>query len=175
MKLLRNALVLAALVGGTLTAVAGGVPLIPSSPTYNEPSQIVSTLNAFINQLNGNPLGSGGYATQANGSVSLGSYGTISGATPQTLNTQRGLVTFTGVTVAAQAAGNVVINNSLITTASVCQVTLQTFSGTFGTNGTPYIFTVTPTAGVLTVAIGNSAAANSTGSASFGVAYNCVN
>jgi hypothetical protein len=172
--LLSLALFLGALAGATV-GFGGGVPPIPSSPTYSEASQIVGTLNAFINQLNGNPAGQGGYAAQPNGVISIGSFGTGTGAGPIILNTQRGLATFTGVTIAGQATSSLAITDSLITTASVCQAQLATFSGTFGTNGTPSVFVVTPTAGTLTVVMGNTSAATTTGSQSFGVEFNCIN
>jgi hypothetical protein len=150
-------------------AFAGGVPQIPVSPNWNEPSQFVSTMNQWISQLNG--AANSMFATQ--GVVSFGSFGTISGATPQTLNTARGVVTFTGVTIAGVATGNVVINNSLVTTASVCSASLVSDNSAAGSF--PYIRSVVPTAGVLTIAISNAAAATTTGSSSFGVAFNCVN
>lgn len=173
MTRLRNALLALGLVlGGVVAGVAafgGGVPNVPVSPTFSEPSQIVPTLNAFVQMLNGTP----GPMNAAPGVVSLGSYGTISGGTPQTLNTARGVVTFTGVTVAAVTTSAVVINNNLITTNSACVagfVSDNSAAGSF-----PYIRSVVPTAGVLTVNISNAAAATSTGASSFGVAYSCVN
>jgi hypothetical protein len=42
----------AALVGSWLSTGRAAVPLIPSTPQYSEPSQIVGTLNFLINQIN---------------------------------------------------------------------------------------------------------------------------
>lgn len=158
----------------TVAALAGGVPLVPSSPQYNEPSQIVSTLNAFINQLNGNPSGSGGYAAQPGGIVSLGSYCTASGATPQTCNATRGLVTTASLSTAAATNANYVINNSLVSATSVCQVTVASYSGTLVTNGYPQPLVVTTGTGTITVSLTNTHAANAL-SGTVGLAFNCIN
>jgi hypothetical protein len=166
------ALFLGALLGATL-GFGGGVPNIPSTPTFNEPSQIVSTLNAFINQMNGFPSGSGGYAAQPGGIVSLGTFATASGATPQTANTTRGNVTFTGVTVAGVSTGNVVINNSLITAGNTCRAWLTADNSAAASF--PYVRSVVTGTGTITVAISNAAAATSTGSSTFGVGFDCIN
>src|SRR5258708_30782771 len=68
--LLGAALFVGAILGSAI-GFGGGVPFLPSTSQYSEPSQIVGTMNAFINQLNGNALGAGGYAAQANGVVSF--------------------------------------------------------------------------------------------------------
>ncbi|MDE2471869.1 MAG: hypothetical protein KGL35_24875 [Bradyrhizobium sp.] len=155
-----------------LAALAGGVPQLPSTSTYSEPSQIVGTLNALINQLNGLPSGSGGYAAQSNGAVSIGSFcQPASGATPLTCNGQRGIATFTGVTVAAVSTAAVVVNDSQVTANSAC--TAQIISDNSAAASFPYIRSVVPTAGVLTVNISNAAAATSTGASTFGIAFNC--
>jgi len=169
-KWLRDAtigvgLLLGAVVGAAI-GFAGGVPNMTPSPTFSEPSQIVGTINSVINQLNGTV----GYAPAQ--VVSLGTYGTISGATPQTLNTQRGIVTFTGVTVAAVSTGAVVLNDSLITVNSACQASIVSDNSAAGSF--PYIRSIVPTAGVLTFNISNAAAATTTGASSFGIAYNCI-
>jgi hypothetical protein len=137
--------------GQLAPAHAGGVPIVPSSPQFNEPSQIVSTLNAFINQLNGNPLGSGGYAAQPNGIVSLGSFCTASGSTPQTCNAMRGIVTTNSLATAASSSANFVINNSLITAANACVVGVGNTSST----GTPAIAQVVTGAGTITISLAN--------------------
>jgi len=171
--ILRNSLVAVGLflgaIGGSMVGFGGGVPLVPSSPTFSEPSQIVSTLNAFVNQLNGNAAGAGGYAPA--GVVSIGGFCTATGATPQTCNTQRGLVSFTGVTVAGVSTGNVVINNSLITAGNSCRASIVADNSAAASF--PYIRSVVSGSGTLTVAISNAAAATSTGSSTFGVLFNC--
>jgi len=178
MTKIRKALVTAALflgaLGGSMIAWGGGVPNIPSSPQFSEPSQIVGTLNSFINQLNGNPLGSGGYAAQPGGSVSLGTQcqNAAAGATPQVCNGQRGLVAYTGITVAATATTQtLVITDSVITTASVCQAWWTT-AFTAGSNVFPQSYT--PTAGSMSIVFANSGPttnAVTTGT----LAFNCVN
>lgn len=173
-KLRRLLIAFATLAGAFAAGVAafgGGIPPIPSSPTFSEPSQIQATLNTFINMLNGNATAITGGAVP--GVVSLGSYGTVSGATPQTLNTVRGVATFTGVTVAAVSTGNVVVNNSLVTAASTCMASIVADNSAAGSF--PYIRSVVTGAGTITVAISNAAAATSTGASTFGVAFNCIN
>src|SRR5260370_4568763 len=124
MSKIRSALVGVGLFVGALfagaIAVGGGIPNVPSSPTFNEPSQIVSTFNAFVGQLNGLNNTNGGYAAASNNTPSIGSFCTASGATPQVCNGNRGAVSFTGTTVAADAAVTVTITNSTITTVSNC-------------------------------------------------------
>src|SRR6266702_3592038 len=80
-------------------AAATTLPQVPSSATFSEPSQIVATLNALINQLNGLP---GGYTANSGTSIpSIGLYcaNAAAGATPQVCNGSRGLVAYTGITV----------------------------------------------------------------------------
>lgn len=158
-------------IGAAGLAGAGGIAFMPSTAPFNEPSQEVATFNAFINYLNGNPGPMTNGVTP--GIISLGSYGTISGGTPQTLNLDRGLVTFTGVTVAAVSTGAVVINNSQITAANVCRAWLASDNSAAGSF--PYVRSVITGAGTITVNISNAAAATSTGSSSFGVGFDCVN
>ena len=151
-------------------AHAGGLPLMPSSPTYSEPSQIVGTMNALIQQLNGQT----GYATQPNSIVSLGTFCTASGATPQTCNGSRGVVTTATLTTAAVAAANYVINDSLITAANACRATVTAYSGTFHTNGIPYVATVTTGTGTITVSLGNVDATNAL-NGTVGMTFDCIN
>lgn len=156
-----------------MAALAGGMPTLPSTSQYSEPSQIVGTLNAIINQMNGNALGAGGYAAQPGNIMSLGQFCTASGATPQTCAAQRGNVSFTGVTVAGVATGNVVINNSLITANNVCRAWITADNSAAASF--PYIRSVVTGSGTITVAISNAAAATSTGSSTFGVGFDCTN
>lgn len=166
-----TALLVAGLAGSML-AWGGGVPLVPSTSQFSEPSQIVATINAFVNQLNGNAAGAGGYATQPGGVVSIGGFcSPAAGATPLTCNTQRGLVSFTGVTVAAVSTGNVVVNSSIITANNSCRA--QIVSDNSAAASFPYIRSVVTGAGTITIAISNAAAATSTGASTFGILYNC--
>jgi len=154
--------------------MAGGIPQIPSSPTYSEPSQIVPTLNALINQLNGNALGAGGYAAQPGGVASLGTQcqNAAAGASPQICNGQRGIVLFTGITVAAPNTNQTLtITDSTITTGSVCWACFVT---AFTAATTITVGQIVPTAGSLAVSIGNDGSgtnAVTTGT----LAFNCFN
>jgi hypothetical protein len=178
MTKIRKALVTAALfVGAVLGAqlgFSGGMPPIPSNPTFSEPSQIISTLNSFINQLNGNPLGSGGYAAQPGGIASVGLYcmNAAAGGTPQTCNGAHGAVSYTGLTSSATGVvQTVVVADSFVTTASICNAFWIT-AGTAGSART--IATVVPTAGTLTVIsvnAGTTTDAVTTGT----LGFNCVN
>jgi hypothetical protein len=127
-KALASAAVLA-LLAAPIDAQAGGVPSLPSSPQYSEASQIIPTLNALINQLNGLPSGQGGYAAQQNGNVSLGQFcsnGTA-GASPQVCNGQRGAVLFTGITpTTTGSTQTLTITDSNITASSVCKAYFTT-------------------------------------------------
>lgn len=129
---------------------------------------IVNDLNLLINQLNG----FAGYSGTPQ-IVSIGANCNASGATPQTCNGGRGQVTFTGVTVAAVSTAAVVINDSLVTTASACLVSVQ--STTAAAGSFPYVNQIVPTAGVLTVTLANAAAATSTGSSTFVLNFQCIN
>jgi len=172
-KLLLAAGLLLGSILGAVLGFGGGVPTIPSSPTYNEASQIVATLNALINQLNGNALGFGGYAAQPGGIVSLGSFcAPAAGASPITCNATRGSAAFTGITITTTGTTqNLVINNSLVTAASDCLAQWQT---TFTAGSAVIAATVVPAAGTLTVAnvnAGTTANAVTTGT----LAFACTN
>ena len=133
-----------------ISVMAAGIPLLPSSPTYSEPSQIQSTINGVISMLNGN----GTYAT-APATISIGtSCQNTAGASPQICNGQRGSAAFTGITVAATGTNQtLVITNSAVTAASVCHVQPNT-AFTAGSGVT--VATVTPTAGSLSVVLVNA-------------------
>src|SRR5258706_4214942 len=109
MDRIRKAVVVAALFLGAVLGAqfgfGGGIPNIPPTPTFNEPSQIVSTLNAFIAQLNGQNNTNGGYAAIAGSGPSLGAQcqNAAAGGTPHGCNRSRGLMAYTGVTVSATA------------------------------------------------------------------------
>lgn len=162
-----------ALTGLLLTAFAAfgaNLPLIPSTSQYSEPSQIVGTMNALVQQLNGQA----GYAT-ANPIVNIGSYcsnGTA-GATPQVCAGQRGAVLFTTLTglVATGTTQTVVVTNANVTASSVCSAFWIT-AFTAGSGVT--VATVTPTAGslsVVSVNAGTTSNAVTTGT----LGFNCVN
>jgi hypothetical protein len=91
----------------------------------------------------------------------------VSGAgTPQTLNTLVGTVTMTGVgDIAADASETVIINNSLVTGASIGLVALQTTTAAAGS--TPRIESVAYGAGTITIVIRNSDPATATGASNY--------
>lgn|SRR5215472_7386139 len=153
--------------GAFAVSWAVNIPLVPSSSPFSEPSQIVGTLNTLINTLQGQPTAINNNAPAI---VSIGSFCTANGATPQTCNGQRGAVTFTGVTAAANTNATAqVVSNSLVTAASSCNVTLQTAGAA---NSGPVISSVVPTAGTLTITLTN-ATATSTGSFNPVFNFNC--
>ena len=138
----------------TSFALAGSVPQIPISPNWSEPSQFLNTLNTWINQLNGNFPNSMFTTAPAAGPSSmmaLGGFCTASGATPQTCNAQRGVVTTNSLATAASASATFVINNSLVTANNACVATIGNTTST----GTPTIAQVVTGAGTITVTIAN--------------------
>lgn len=153
MNLRRIAYALTGLVFSAGIAMGGAIPLLPSSPTYSEPSQIQATINAVIQMLNGN----GTYAT-APATVSVGTYCTnTAGATPQVCNGQRGAALFTGLVAAGLAAtgttATMVITNSAVAANSICHVQPIT-AFTAGSGVT--VASVTPSAGSLSVVLVNA-------------------
>ena len=159
----------------SVPAFAGGVPPLPATSQYSEPSQIVATLNALINQLNGNGTGVGGYATVPNGAVSLGVPCSGTSATLTTVcNGQRGTLVFTGTPLTVTTTGTtmtMVITNSAITTQSLCSGNFVT-AFTAGSAVIPATFV--PTAGSLSVvAVNAGTTANAVAAGTF--AFNCYN
>jgi hypothetical protein len=151
------------------TAVVAGAVLaapLPSVPNNGPVNPVVSNdLNLLINQLNGFT----GYSGTAQ-IVTLGQGCSASGATPQTCNGQQGQVSFTGVTAAANTNAAVqTINNSFVTTASKCLVTLQTAGAA---SSGPVVSSVVPGAGTLAITLTN-ATATSTGSFTPQFAFYC--
>jgi hypothetical protein len=139
-------------------AFAGGVPQVPSSPTYSEASQIVGTLNAIVNQLNGVPSPNGGYALANNNNVSLGSLcQPAAGASPLVCNGQRMVLAYTGLVAAGLAAtgtvATLVATNSSITAQSACVANWMT---AFTAGSGVYVSSLTPTAGSLSIVVGNA-------------------
>lgn len=151
-----------------VAAFAAGLPLISpaSNPGMNEPSQIIATLNTFINQLNGVV----GYAPAQ--TVSFGTSGTASGATPVTLSAQRGVVSFTGVgTLVTGAVTTLTMTNTLVAATSQCFAQVQ--SGGAGGSG-PYISTATPTAGSLALILANGGTTATGAAQTFAIAFQCL-
>ena len=156
-----------AVLASGLIALAANMPSVPSTPTYSEASQIVGTLNALINQLNGNV----GYAPAQN--VSFGSFcvNAAAGGTPQVCNGQRGQVAYTGLTVAATGTNQaIVVTNSSILANSQCSGDFIT-AFTAGSAVVPATFVAT--AGSLSVVIAN--AGTTTNAVTTGTfAFNCI-
>jgi len=126
-----------------------GLPFVPSTPQYSEASQIIATINALVNQLNGNA----GYSPAQ--VVSLGSFCTnTAGGSPQICNGQRGQALFTGVTVAATGTTQTLtITNSSVTATSTCLVQPIT---AFTAGSGVAVATVVPSAGSLAVTLVNA-------------------
>jgi hypothetical protein len=153
---------------GSMIAFGGGMPTVPSVPAFSDPAAIVSTLNTLMATLQG-----AGTAINNNTPAvySTGAYCTASGATPQTCNTQRGSVTFTGVTVTNAATATLVVNNSLLTAASACTANITNNANP--AQSTPFVSTLTSGSGTLTAILGNGSA-TTTGSVSIILTFNCV-
>jgi hypothetical protein len=131
-------------------ALAANLPLVPSTPQYSEASQIIGTLNALIQQLNGQT----GYAAAQN--VTLGSTCTATSASLAiTCNGQSGTLAFTGTAITVAATGTVMtvtLTDSTITTASACSAQWVT---AFTAGSAVYVATVVPTANTLTIISAN--------------------
>ncbi len=150
MKLHSAIFALGGLVLAATTAFSASIPLVPSTAQYSEPSQIVGTLNALVQQLNGQQ----GYAT-ATPIISIGSgCQGAAGASPVTCNGQRGSAAFTGITIAATGtAQTLVITNANVTAASVCFANWIT---AFTTGSAVTVASVTASAGSLSIVSGNA-------------------
>lgn len=102
-----------------------------------------------------------GIAGNGTGLVLLGqTMCTVTGASPQTCNGQRGIVTSGTLTTAAATNAAYTVNNSSVTASSLVMCTDQGYSGTLVTNGYPIIMTCVPGSGTITVNITNTHAAN---------------
>ncbi len=158
------AAILGAAVGSFL--LAAPVPLVSPTSGCGEASQLLNCLNsAVVNVLRGNGQ---------TAPLSVGSYGTVSGAAPGALvlNTQGGVASFTGLTVAGSAVSAAqTITNNLVTASSSCFATLQ---GSGAAGSAPFVANVTPSAGSLAVLIGNGTA-TTTGSFTANVGFWCNN
>jgi|HubBroStandDraft_5_1064220.scaffolds.fasta_scaffold112100_3 hypothetical protein len=162
---------LSAVVVSGAIALAASLPNVPSSPTYSEASQIVGTLNALIQQLNGGA----GYAGAAQ-NISLGSFcqNAAAGATPQVCNGQRGQVAYTGLVVAGLAAtgttATLVVTDSSVLANSQCTANFIT-AFTAGSAIVPA--TAVATAGSVSFLFAN--AGTTTNAVTTGtMAFNCI-
>lgn len=155
----RLAAVWAVLVCGVVASLAGGVPNIPTTPQYSDPSQVLATINTLINQLNGVPA----YAPVT--SLGLGQACSASGVTPGTpvtCNGQRGILTTATMTTAALSSQSLLINSNTVNLNSLCVANLTNYSGTFSTAGIPIVYALVTSsvAGQIQLFIGNVSTAN---------------
>ena len=133
-------------VSGVQPAAANPMPYI-TAPT--NPPEGANLLNQLIATLN------------ASASMPPLAYNcTASGATPQTCNGLRGIVTTNSLSTAAATNAAYVINDSSVTAASLVDCQDIAYSGTLVTNGYPTIMSCVPGAGTITVNITNTHAAN---------------
>lgn len=147
----RIAYALTGLIASAAIAMSAGLPILPSTSQYSEPSQIVGTINALVQQLNGQA----GYAA-ANSTVSIGSYctNTTGGASPQVCNGQRGEVLFTGITVAATSTNQILtVTNANVAANSTCHASFKT---AFTAAAVLTVGQIVPTAGSLAISVSNS-------------------
>lgn len=163
--------VIAALLAGTVALVAANLPNIPSTVQFAEANQIVGTLNALINQLNG--------GTGYSGTSQIVSLGTVctpaAAATPITCIGQRGQVQFTGVTIGTSALSSalVITDTNLVTANSICVANF--YASAWVTAGAqPYIQSIVPTANTLTILLGNANPTTAQGSATVPIAFMCM-
>jgi hypothetical protein len=148
-KYLISIAALAALAALALVG-ANAAPRFTPTSGCNEASQMLSCLNQAV----------------------PGVSGAGSGTTSATVNANSGVVSFTGVTIAAVTSQALTINNSLVTGASQCVTTIVADSGSAAASF-PYIRNTIPTAGVLTVNLSNAAAATATGAITMSIAFFC--
>jgi hypothetical protein len=174
-KYLRNTLTGAALLAGTMlgatAGLAGGIPSIPPTPPFNDASQIVSTLNQFIQSLNGLPTA----IAPTPGVVAFGQFCAANAAgTSITCNGQRGAVIFQGqASLAAGGATIIQVVNSAVTANSTCMVT---FGGQNVAAGSGVVIAgSTAFAGALNVTVLNPTATATGASGLWSIQFNCIN
>ncbi len=163
--------ILAALVAVLFSAgaFAATIPNLPSTSQYSEPSQIVGTINALIQQLNGQT----GYAPAQ--IVPVGSFCSATTATTTDVcSGQRGTAGYTAqATIAAGGVVTETITNTLVTTSSVCMAAMV--AQTVAASSEVTIASVTPTAGSLAVIVQNPTATATGATGSWTIAFNCIN
>lgn len=164
------------IVSGTTTF---GATLLGGGTNANNASLKAATVSNAVNEViaSGAATGSapgvsaGGGSADANVNFSVAGNGTgivllgqalcsASGATPQTCNGQRGIVTTNSLSTAAATDASFVVNDSSVTASSLVQCTAQAYSGTLVTNGYPVIMTCVPGSGTITVHITNTHPSN---------------
>lgn len=152
-------------VGGA-TAATSGLQVAPGSGTIVNQVVVTPAATGVASK-----VAAGGASADANANLSVAGNGTglvllgqtictITGASPQTCNGQRGIVTTGTLTTAAATAASYTVNNSSATTASLVTCESQGYSGTYVTNGTPVILDCKPGSGTITVDFINLNASN---------------
>lgn len=145
MRRLRFALAaLAAIFTAAIPAVAATIPSFTGSQ-YSEPSQILATINALINQLNTS-------LSPITGSTAL-----CSGTTTATCQGNRFTVSITGLTTAAagtSSAAMVVTNASVTSVAATVLCNVNIYAG----GGMPIATAIIPATGSVSLKVTNVAA-----------------
>lgn len=99
------------------------------------------------------------YNLNADAPATSGTVSVAAGATG-TLNAESGVITITGLNAAAGANQTVTINNNKILATSNLLVTLNGYTGTWATNGEPWLAQATVAAGSIVIRIVNAHDAN---------------
>jgi hypothetical protein len=88
--------------------------------------------------------------------------------TAVTLNTPSGIITTLTATTAATSDTTFTVNNSSVTTSSIVNVNILSYSGDIGTNGFPVVVANNVVAGAFDITIGNIGAAALSGTFTIG-------
>jgi hypothetical protein len=165
----------------TLTGSGAGqfAPLFGGGTSQANASLQAPTVASAVNQVvisgaasaSAPSVAIGGTGADANPNLSVAAKGTgivllgqaictVAGATPQTCNGQRGIVTTNSLATAAATDATYVINNASVTASSLVVVTDVGYSGTLVTNGYPVLMSAVPGAGTITLHITNLHGAN---------------
>jgi hypothetical protein len=81
-------------------------------------------------------------------------------ATPVTINSSTGVITTVAATVAGQQTATFTVNNSAVGPLSTVSADIQGYSGTYGTNGLPFVTVGNVAAGSFTITLANAHGAN---------------
>lgn len=175
MKLKALALsIVAALAAASIAAFAANVTvddIILNGGVVSDPSHVNKVTVTSAATGTAPSIQAGGASADANRNLSVKGTGTgivalgqtictITGASPQVCNGQRGIVTSGTLTTAAATDATYTITNSSVATTSLVMCTLQNYSGTLVTNGYPIVMTCVPGSGSIAVHITNTHAAN---------------
>lgn len=160
-----------------VTAKGTGATYLGGQGTIaNAGLQVANPAGTIVNQVVVTPAATGTAAAitetgDANRNLSVAGAGTgivalgqtictITGTTPQICNGQRGIVTTGTLTTAAVTDATFTITNSSVGTTSLVMCTVQTYSGTYSTNGDPIILSCVPGSGSFVVNFRNVHATN---------------